>query len=475
MGSGRAYRNADYVRVIVLIVCVSLLLVFYASTIRVSGGDESSINRMHLSDIVRYYAHRINDKVHAKPSRSKRVIVTGGLGFIGSHLVDRLLLDGHSVTILDNMLTGRLENVLPWLSHPRLQIIDHNIEKDIFLEADQIYHLASPTSLAYFKDKPIETVRSISLGITTVLGLANRLRAKILLVSTGAVYGSAPANTYGVNGYYHLQSSSSNHVPVFRRRSSVFHTAPAIYSASEHYWGAVNPSAPSSCYAQGTRAAETMMYAYHRRNGVDVRVVRLFDTYGPRMRHMHTRSDRSRDGSVVGQLLDDSSYIGTCIAKALLNEDIVVPGDGLHMRTLTYVDDVVSALVKIMDSDKNESTQPINIGSSHVTTLLDIAHFVKSFVGSNSSVVTSLSQRQYRHNQGKYLTSHENFLPSRKKTMTRDRSGYGHSTNGRSVVVPDISFAKWLLEWEPVMPIPLGMHLTVEYIKKELAEFGYLN
>eukprot|EP00948_MAST-09A_sp_MAST-9A-sp1_P000101 g101.t1 len=240
-------------------------------------------------------------------SERKRILVTGGSGFVGSHLVDKLMLQGHEVTVLDNLYTGRRKNIAHWLHHDNFNFILHDIVDPIQLEVDEIYHLACPASPPHYQHNPIKTIKTSVIGTNNMLGLASRKGAKILLTSTSEVYGD-----------------------------------PKVHPQSETYWGNVNPIGPRACYDEGKRAAETLMYAYQKQNNVDVRVARIFNTFGPRM--------HPNDGRVVSNF----------IIQALQNEDLTIYGKGSQTRSFQYVSDLVDGLVALMNSDY---TEPCNLGN----------------------------------------------------------------------------------------------------------------
>merc|ERR1711871_10587 len=258
--------------------------------------------RDHFSVPTRNYPPVIN----LPDSRKMRILVTGGSGFVGSHLVDRLMMEGHSVTVIDNMFTGRKKNVAQWLGHPNFQLLVHDVVEPIFLEVDQIYHLACPASPPHYQYNPIKTIKTSTEGTLHMLGLAKRVRARMLLTSTSEVYGD-----------------------------------PEVHPQKETYWGNVNPIGPRACYDEGKRVAETMMYAYQSQSHVDVRVARIFNTFGPRM--------HPNDGRVVSNF----------IIQALQGKDITIYGDGSQTRSFQYVDDLVDGLIKLMNSNYS---QPVNIG-----------------------------------------------------------------------------------------------------------------
>ncbi|CAH1954048.1 unnamed protein product [Acanthoscelides obtectus] len=237
----------------------------------------------------------------------KRVLITGGAGFVGSHLVDKLMLEGHEVIVVDNFFTGRKSNVEHWIGHENFELIHHDIVNPIFIEVDEIYHLASPASPPHYMHNPVKTIKTNTLGTINILGLARRLKAKVLIASTSEVYGD-----------------------------------PDIHPQPETYWGHVNPIGPRACYDEGKRVSETLTYAYAKQENMHVRVARIFNTYGPRM-HMN-------DGRVVSNF----------ILQALKDEVITVYGTGDQTRSFQYVSDLVEGLVALMRSNYS---QPVNLGN----------------------------------------------------------------------------------------------------------------
>jgi UDP-glucuronate decarboxylase len=230
-----------------------------------------------------------------------------GSGFVGSNLVDRLMMQGHQVIVLDNMFTGRPKNIAHWQGHPNFQLIIHDVVEPIMLEVDQIYHLACPASPPHYQYNPIKTIKTSTMGTLNMLGLAKRVKARMLLTSTSEVYGD-----------------------------------PEVHPQKETYWGHVNPIGPRACYDEGKRVAETMMYAYEQQGGVEVRVARIFNTFGPRM--------HPNDGRVVSNF----------IIQALQGKDITIYGTGEQTRSFQYVDDLVSGLIKLMNGNYS---QPVNLGN----------------------------------------------------------------------------------------------------------------
>ncbi|XP_076752237.1 UDP-xylose synthase [Xylocopa sonorina] len=261
----------------------------------------------------------------------KRILVTGGAGFVGSHLVDRLMLAGHEVIVVDNFFTGRKRNVEHWVGHENFELVHHDIVRPLYLEVDEVYHLASPASPPHYMLNPVKTIKTNTLGTINVLGLAKRVGARVLIASTSEVYGD-----------------------------------PNEHPQSETYWGHVNPIGPRACYDEGKRVAETLSYAYMRQEGISVRVARIFNTFGPRM-HMN-------DGRVVSNF----------ILQALQNDSITIYGSGKQTRSFQYVSDLVDGLVALMASNY---TQPINIGNPVEHTIEEFALIIKDLVGTKSKIV----------------------------------------------------------------------------------------
>ena len=263
----------------------------------------------------------------------KKILVTGGAGFLGSHLCERLLNDGNEVICLDNYFTGNKRNILHLMGNPYFEVIRHDVTAPFFIEVDQIYNLACPASPVHYQYNPIKTVKTSVMGAINMLGLAKRIHARILQASTSEVYGD-----------------------------------PDVHPQPESYWGNVNPIGIRSCYDEGKRCAETLFFDYHRQNNVDIKVVRIFNTYGPRM--------HPNDGRVVSNF----------IIQALNGEDITIYGNGEQTRSFCYCTDLIEALVRMMNSDKG-ITGPINIGNPNEFTINQLAHLIIELTGSSSKII----------------------------------------------------------------------------------------
>ena len=305
-----------------------------------------------------------------------RILVTGGAGFLGSHLCDRLIEQGHDVICLDNYFTGSKKNVEHLASNPRFELIRHDVTQSILLEVDRIYNLACPASPVHYQYNPVKTIKTSILGAVNMLGLAKRVRARILQASTSEVYGD-----------------------------------PSVHPQTEEYWGNVNPIGIRSCYDEGKRVAETLFMDYHRQNKVDIRIVRIFNTYGPRM--------HPNDGRVVSNF----------IVQALQGKDITVYGDGQQTRSFCFASDLVEAIMRAME--QTESIGPINIGNPGEFTILELAEKIIKLTGSKSKIVKEP-------------------LPSDDPKQRK----------------PDISKAKKILNWEPKVNLEEGLKRTIEYFKK---------
>ncbi|HEY3368829.1 MAG TPA: UDP-glucuronic acid decarboxylase family protein [Symbiobacteriaceae bacterium] len=307
-----------------------------------------------------------------------RILVTGGAGFIGSNLCERLLKDGHEVVCLDNLYTGRKENIAEFEGSPRFEFIRHDVQEPIRLEVDQIYHLACPASPPHYQQNPIYTLKTSFLGTLNMLGLAKRLRVPMLLASTSEVYGD-----------------------------------PLVHPQVEEYWGNVNPIGIRSCYDEGKRAAETLASDYQRFHGVDARIVRIFNTYGPKM--------DPNDGRVVSNF----------ILQALRGEPLTVYGAGSQTRSFCYVDDMVEAFVRVMAA--SECPGPINLGNPGEFTMVELAQKVLDMTGSASRVI-------YRD------------LPQDDPTRRK----------------PDITKARRILDWELRVSLDEGLTRTIQYFRSRV-------
>lgn len=316
-----------------------------------------------------------------------RVLVTGGAGFLGSHLCDRLIRDGHEVLCLDNFFTGRRENVMHLLDHHSFELVRHDVTEPILLKVDQIYNLACPASPVHYKYNPVKTVKTNVMGTINMLGLAKRVRARILQASTSEVYGD-----------------------------------PEIHPQPESYWGNVNPIGIRSCYDEGKRLAETLMMDYHRQNHVDTRIVRIFNTYGPRM------------------LENDGRVISNFIVQAMRGEELTIYGDGTQTRSFCYVDDLVEGMVRLMNVEEGSHSaidvhDPVNIGNANEFTMRELADEVGRATGVAAQV--------------RYCP-----LPADDPQQRR----------------PDLTRARELLEWSPTVQLAEGLKRTVAYFRESLAE-----
>ncbi|VDK44631.1 unnamed protein product [Anisakis simplex] len=300
-----------------------------------------------------------------------------GAGFVGSHLVDHLMLEGHEVIALDNYFTGRRRNVQHWIGHPNFELVHHDVVNSYFTEVDQIYHLASPASPPHYMYNPVKTIKTNTVGTINMLGLARRVKARILLASTSEIYGD-----------------------------------PEVHPQPETYWGHVNTVGPRSCYDEGKRVAESLMVAYHKQEQVDIRIARIFNTFGPRM-HMN-------DGRVVSNF----------ILQSLQGQPITIYGDGSQTRSFQYVNDLVEGLIALMNSN---TTLPVNIGNPEEHTILEFAYIIRDLVGSDSPIVKKDAQQDD---------------PKQRK--------------------PDITRAANLFGWKPKVSMRDGLLQTIEFFKHEL-------
>jgi UDP-glucuronate decarboxylase len=321
---------------------------------------------------------------HHRPS--KRILVTGGAGFLGSHLIDRLIQRGEEVVCVDNFFTGTKQNIAHLLGHPRFELIRHDVTFPLYIEVDQIYNLACPASPVHYQHDPVQTTKTNVHGAINVLGLSKRIRARIFQASTSEVYGD-----------------------------------PVIHPQVESYWGNVNPIGPRSCYDEGKRCAETLFFDYHRQHKVDIRVARIFNTYGPRMHP------------------DDGRVVSNFIVQALEGRDITIFGNGSQTRSFCYVSDLIEGILRFMDLPGESGVAPgfpgpVNLGSSAEFTMLQLAELVISLTGSKSKVVFGP-------------------LPA---DDPRQRK-------------PDLSLAKARLDWAPSVGIEAGLGETISYFDKLLA------
>ena len=307
-----------------------------------------------------------------------RILVTGGAGFLGSHLCDRLIGQGHDVLCLDNFFTGRKQNIEHLLGNSQFELIRHDVIDPFKFEVDRIYNLACPASPPHYQYNPIKTTKTSVMGAINCLGLAKRVKARVFQASTSEVYGD-----------------------------------PAVHPQPESYWGNVNPIGRRSCYDEGKRCAETLFFDYHRENGVDIRVVRIFNTYGPRMNP------------------DDGRVVSNFIVQALRGENITVYGDGSQTRSFCYVDDLIEGFLRLME--QSETVGPVNIGNPGEFTMLELAEVVLKQVGGKSKIV------------------HKD-LPADDPKQRQ----------------PDITLAKKYLKWEPKVPLAEGIGKTIEYFRSEV-------
>lgn len=311
----------------------------------------------------------------------KRILVTGGAGFLGSHLCEYLLNQGHEVICADNFFTGRRSNIAHLLNNPLFEVLRHDITFPLYVEVDEIYNLACPASPIHYQFDPVQTTKTSVHGAINVLGLAKRIRAKILQASTSEVYGD-----------------------------------PDVHPQEESYWGRVNPIGPRSCYDEGKRCAETLFFDYHRQYDVRIKIARIFNTYGPRI--------HPNDGRVVSNF----------IVQALENKPITIYGDGTQTRSFCYVDDLIGAMIKLMNTS-DDFTGPVNIGNPTEFTILELAEKVIELTGSNSQIeFKPLPQDDPKQRQ------------------------------------PDIALARKMLDWEPKVALDEGLRRTIYYIRNIISK-----
>jgi UDP-glucuronate decarboxylase len=309
-----------------------------------------------------------------------RILITGGAGFLGSHLSERLLNEGNEVICLDNFFTGRRENIAHLLDSHNFELVRHDIIEPIMLEVDQIYNLACPASPVHYQYNPVKTVKTSVMGAINMLGLAKRVKARIFQASTSEVYGD-----------------------------------PMVHPQTEDYWGNVNPIGLRSCYDEGKRIAETLFMDYHRQNGVETRIVRIFNTYGPKM------------------LENDGRVVSNFIVQALRGEDLTIYGDGLQTRSFCYVDDLIEGFIRLMNAEGDDIHLPVNIGNPGEFTMLELAEQVAKTVGNNIKI--------------KHLPLPQDDPKQRK---------------------PNIERAEKLLGWQPKIQLAEGLDKTVAYFAERM-------
>lgn len=320
-----------------------------------------------------------NQQKNGKIMNNKRILITGGAGFLGSHLSERLLNEGNEIICLDNFFTGSKENIIHLMDNPRFEVLRHDVTIPLYIEIDEIYNLACPASPIHYQHDPVQTTKTCVHGAINMLGLAKRTGAKIMQASTSEVYGD-----------------------------------PEIHPQIESYWGKVNPIGIRSCYDEGKRCAETLFLDYYRQHNLDIKIARIFNTYGPKM--------HANDGRVVSNF----------VVQALKGEDITIYGDGEQSRSFCYVDEMVDAFIRLMGSDR-EFIGPVNLGNPGEFTIRELAEKTLAMVGSKSSLINEpLPEDDPKQRQ------------------------------------PDISLAKEKLGWEPVIKLDEGLSKTIEYFKSVL-------
>lgn len=309
----------------------------------------------------------------------KRILVTGGAGFLGSHLCERLINDGHEVLCLDNFFTGSKNNIAHLQGHPHFELIRHDIINPIYLEVDEIYNLACPASPVHYQYNPIKTIKTNVMGAINVLGIAKRTKAKLLQASTSEVYGD-----------------------------------PDIHPQEESYWGRINPIGVRSCYDEGKRAAECLMMDYRRQNGVNTKIARIFNTYGPRM------------------AVNDGRVVSNFIVQALRSENITIFGDGTHTRSFCYCDDLIEGMIRLMNTP-DDFSGPVNLGNPGEFTILELAQTIVNMTASSSKIV---------------------FQPLPPDDPAQRQ--------------PDISLARRVLDWQPHIDLREGLSYTIRYFQEVL-------
>lgn len=314
--------------------------------------------------------------------KEKTVLVTGGAGFLGSHLCERLLEQGNEVLCVDNYFTGRKQNILHLLDSPHFEILRHDVTFPLYVEVDEIYNLACPASPVHYQFDPVQTTKTSVHGAINMLGLAKRIKAKILQASTSEVYGD-----------------------------------PEMHPQREEYWGNVNPIGPRSCYDEGKRCAETLFFDYHRQHGLEIKVARIFNTYGPRM------------------ALDDGRVVSNFILQALRGEPITIYGKGRQTRSFCYVDDLVEGMLRLMNDTPADFTGPMNLGNPGEFTIMELAETILELTGSKSEII---------HHP----------LPENDPMQRK----------------PDISLAQSAIGWEPTVPLRDGLKKTIDYFKALTAD-----
>ncbi|XP_024982883.1 UDP-glucuronic acid decarboxylase 1-like isoform X1 [Cynara cardunculus var. scolymus] len=374
------FKEQRFLFIIIGILIGSIYFIYQPSLSTLSITDSNNVDEIRRFPRSISITHRETPTLHRRPvdhgaaakipapitHRRMRTVVTGGAGFVGSHLVDKLMARGDEVIVLDNFFTGRKENLVHHFENPRFELIRHDVVRPILLEVDQIYHLACPASPVHYKYNPVKTIKTNVMGTLNMLGLAKRIRARFLITSTSEVYGD-----------------------------------PLEHPQKETYWGHVNPIGVRSCYDEGKRTAETLTMDYHRNDGLEVRIARIFNTYGPRM------------------CLDDGRVVSNFVSQAIRKQPMTVYGDGKQTRSFQYVSDLVDGLMALMEGDH---IGPFNLGNPGEFTMLELAEVVKEIIDSKAAI-------EFREN-----TADD---PQKRK--------------------PDISKAKELLKWEPKITLREGL------------------